>query len=68
MKDISSNREFIYYKTMYRRAVTLLVTLSISLLLLTFFLFYAYATQPDRHFYASAESYKITKIKPLSYG
>ena len=67
MKDISSNREFIYYRTMYRRAVILLVSMAILALILTFFLFYAYATQPERDFYASAESYKITKIKPLSY-
>lgn len=67
MKEISSNKEFIYYRTMYRRAVMLLIAMSMLGVILTFFLFYAYATQPERSFYASAESYKITKIDPISY-
>ena len=67
MRPINSNRDFLYYRTMYRRAVILLVILSFLSLILTFFLLYAYAVQPDREFYASAKTYKITKIEPISY-
>lgn len=66
MNKITSNREFIYYRTMYRRSVTLLVVMAISSLVLTFFLLYAYAVKPPRKFFASAETYKITEIKPLN--
>lgn len=66
MKTIRSNRDFSYYKMMYRRAVTLSCGLAILSVLLIVFLLYAYAQRPERAFYASSKSYKITQLQPLS--
>ena len=66
MKEIQSSRDFAYYKIMYRRAVSLSCVLAILLVLLIVFLFYAYAERPERAFYASSKSYKITRLQPLS--
>jgi len=53
---------------MYRRAVGVSCALAILLVLLTIFLLYAYAQRPERAFYASSKSYKITRLQPLSQG
>jgi len=68
MRKIQSNRDFSYYKMMYRRAVGVSCALAILLVLLTIFLLYAYAQRPERAFYASSKSYKITRLQPLSQG
>lgn len=65
MKPIESSRDYAYYKMMYRRAVMLCCVMSALCALLVMFLFYAYAQRPERAFYASAKSYKITRLQPL---
>jgi hypothetical protein len=66
MRKIESNRDLSYYKMMYRRAVNVSCGLVILMALLVIFLFYAYAQRPERAFYASSKSYKITRLQPLN--
>lgn len=66
MKEIRSNRDLSYVKMMYRRAVSIICGLAILLIFLIILLFYAYAQRPERNFYASSKSYRITALKPLS--
>ena len=66
MKRIKSQRDFLYYRVMYERAVFLSCIMVLICSLLVVFLFYAYSQRPDREFYASAMSYKITQLYPLS--
>ena len=67
MKPINTYKEFLYYRTMYRRAVVLLVIMSILSVVMSLFLLYAYQAQPPRQFFASAKTYNITEIRPISY-
>ena len=66
MRAISSKKNLMYYVKMYRRITNITLVLSITSMLLTVVLIYYYLIQPERTFYASATSYNITKLTPLS--